>query len=55
MKEVILTQVEGGYIVRILPEQTVKIATNFGSAVRFAREVFGEVIERPRTDVISAA
>lgn len=56
MKEMILTQVEGGYIVRLVKkeEQVIKVVTNFGGATKLAREFFGEQIERSNTGVIAA-
>lgn len=55
MKEMILTQVEGGYIVRLVKkeEQVIRVVTNFGGATKLAREFFGEQIERS-TGVIAA-
>lgn len=45
MKEVVITQVDGGYIVReVGPQGVVKVSVrpNFGAAVKIARTAFGE-------------
>lgn len=47
MKELVITKVNGGYIVRFIDvqQQSVSITTNFGAAVKAARQFFDEVKE----------
>jgi hypothetical protein len=47
MKELVITKVNGGYIIRFIDgqSQSISVTTNFGAAVKAARQFFDEAKE----------
>lgn len=57
MKEVVIKQVEGGYIVVVGENgmQRVQVTPNLGRAVKVAKALFGPDAEEPATPVVESA